>query len=416
MPETNTPEASTPEQKMPQQSMRQVLANRQFFRLWLGQVVSIFGDFLAMFAVYSVVSFKMHGTAAQVSLVSVSVLAPMALIGPVAGVLVDRWNVKRTMVASDLLRGCLVLYLLFATSLPSIYAIFFVIGSISSFFYPAQSVTTPSIVAREGLLGASAIMQQSMQLGRIVSPTLAGVLVASFGERSCYYLDSFSFFFSAAMISTLVIPRAPHAERHMRSVLGDLFSGIRFILGHPAISFVILSMAAGVFALSCFGALIAVYVRDVLHGASTLFGVLASLIGVGTILGGAFVGRLARTRSRTHLVTFGILLVGVFIFGLTAVATRAASVIGCLGIGFGVAFILIPASALLQEETPLEMRGRVSSSSMSLMTMVQALAMILAGSAAARFGIAPILFLSAAMLLSIAAFGYWTLRRTPSAA
>jgi hypothetical protein len=83
---------------------------------------------------------------------------------------------------------------------------------------------------------------------------------------------------------------------------------------------------------------------------------------------------------------------------------------GCLGIGFGVAFILIPASALLQEETPLEMRGRVSSSAMSLMTTVQGLAMVLAGSAAARFGLAPVFYASAAMLVSIAAFGFWRLQ------
>lgn len=394
-------------------TMRQVLANQQFFRLWLGQLVSIFGDFLAIFAIYSAVSFRMHGTAAQISFITVAFLAPLALLGPLAGVLVDRWDVKRTMVASDLARGVLILLLVYAQRLPEVYAIFFAIGTISSFFIPAQSVTTPSIVEREGLLAASGLMQQTAQIARIVSPTMAGVLVATFGERSCYYLDSLSFFFSAAMIVTLTIPHRPSGKQ-VRGVLADLTAGLRFIFGHGAISFVIVSMAAGIFALSCFSALVAVYVRDVLNGKSELFGLLASLVGVGTILGGAFVGTLAKRRSKTHLVTLGILLIGLFVLGLAALANRWATMAGCLGIGFGIAFILIPAGALLQEETPLEMRGRVSSSAVSLMTAVQGLAMVIAGAAAARFGIAPVFFASAAMLLSIAAFGFRSLRARQS--
>src|SRR6185503_18835613 len=79
-----------------QLTIREVLKLKPVRRLWAAQVVSVFGDFLAIFAVLSYVSFNLHASAAQVTLISVSFMIPFAVIGPVAGVFVDRWNVKRT--------------------------------------------------------------------------------------------------------------------------------------------------------------------------------------------------------------------------------------------------------------------------------------------------------------------------------
>ena len=74
-------------------------------RLWYAQVVSLLGDFLALFAVISVVSFRLHGTPAQVTGVQISYMLPLALLGPLSGVFVDRWPLKPTLVASDLIRA-----------------------------------------------------------------------------------------------------------------------------------------------------------------------------------------------------------------------------------------------------------------------------------------------------------------------
>src|SRR6266699_7129660 len=84
---------------------RDVLKTTAVRRLWIAQIVSVFGDFLAVFAIFSVVTFQLHGTPVQVSLVLVSFLTPLAVISPLAGVYVDKWNVKATMIASDVARG-----------------------------------------------------------------------------------------------------------------------------------------------------------------------------------------------------------------------------------------------------------------------------------------------------------------------
>ena len=387
--------------------LKEVLRLKPVRRLWAAQVVSIFGDFLAIFAIYSVVSFRMHATATEISLILVSFLLPMAIVAPVAGVFVDRWNLKRTMIASDLTRAVLAAFLAGATDVRQIYVIFFALGAVSSFFIPAQSVTLRTIVPAAGLMSANALMQNAIQLMQIISPAIAGVLVASVSAKACFWLDSLSFVFSAAMVYTLTIDREPSRKPlNLATVVGEMKAGMKFIFTHSAVSFVIISLAAGMFAIRCFFALIAVYVRDVLRGGSALFGSISSLVGIGIIAGTQFLHHFARKKSKGHMVVLGLVGIGVSIILMAAFGNIPVTMVATLGIGFWVGFLIVPTQVLLQEETPKEMLGRISSSLMSLMSISQVLAMSGAGPIAESIGIRNLYYLSAALLLGIAAFGY----------
>ena len=103
-----------------------------------------------------------------------------------------------------------------------------------------------------------------MQGSQIISPAIAGLLVQWLGANSCFLFDSFSFFFSASMVMTLAIHRTPSSRGQARPVLSSMRQGFRFIFTHTPISFVILAMTAGMFAVRCFGVLLSVYVRDIL--------------------------------------------------------------------------------------------------------------------------------------------------------
>jgi DHA3 family macrolide efflux protein-like MFS transporter len=405
----------------PQLTIREVLKLKPVRRLWVAQVVSVFGDFLAIFAVLSYVSFNLHASAAQVTLISVSFMIPFALIGPVAGVFVDRWNVKRTMIASDLIRAALALALVFAGSLWQIYAILVLLSTVSTFFVPAQSVTLRTIVPREGLLAANALVQQAFQVMRIISPALAGAMVGWFGASSCYYIDTLSFIFSASMIATLVIAREPvvpaEGSHPLRSVLNDLSAGVRFIFTHPTISFVILAMAAGMFAVSCFGPLIAVYVRDELQATSLAFGIINSLIGVGMIGGTLVISRFGKQASKTHLALWGLFTMGAFVVVLAAFKTIAAASAGMFGLGIGVIFVIVAAQTIMQGQTPMEMVGRVSSSFMAVLSIAQLVGLVISGSLAQTLGIRNLFFASAALLFLITLFGYFRLpQQAPASA
>ncbi|MGH9765414.1 MAG: MFS transporter, partial [Blastocatellia bacterium] len=103
-------------------TFKQVIKNRQYFAIWLALLVSNFGDWLALLGLFSLVAYRMHGSPYQVSGVMIAFVIPMAFLGPVAGVFVDRWNIKRTMIASDIARAVITAALVFAPSLPPVYA------------------------------------------------------------------------------------------------------------------------------------------------------------------------------------------------------------------------------------------------------------------------------------------------------
>ena len=381
-------------------------------RLWVAQLVSVCGDFLAVYAIFAVVSFRMHASANAVTLVLVFYLLPLAVVSPIAGVFVDSWNVKRTMIASDLIRAALFLLLLFAHSLWQIYAILLAASTVSSFFLPAQTITVRTIVPLTGLISANALIQQAFYMMQIVSPAISGVLVSAFGPNSCFWLDAGSFLFSATMLSTLTIPHQPApAHKNLGSVARETSTGVKFIFTHPSISFVITAMASGMFAIRCFGALLAVYVRDVLKSGTTLFGILGSLIGVGLIVGTPLVRQASRKGSNSRIVIGGLAGVGFSIALIALTGSAIAAAIGILALGFFVAFIIVPAQVLMQEHTPKNMLGRVSASMVSVMVSSQVIAMLFAGEIATSVGIRNVYYGSAALLLLLAAAGYYWLSR-----
>src|ERR1700730_8488050 len=184
-------------------SMGDVMRIPMMRRLWYAQVVSVFGDFLALFAVISILTFKLHATAQQVTGVQIAYMLPIAILGILAGVFVDRWPLKPTMVSSDSIRAVLCLLLIFATQIWPFSAILAAINVVASFFGPAQGVAIRSAVPMHGLRSANALMQQVMFGMRIVGPAIAGLMVSYMGAQSCYLLDSASFVGSALLIASV---------------------------------------------------------------------------------------------------------------------------------------------------------------------------------------------------------------------
>lgn len=391
--------------------MRDALKISGFKRLWIAQGVSILGDFLAIFAVINLITFRWHGTPLQVTNVMIAYIIPITIVGPLAGVFVDRWKVKRVMIASDLIRAVLILGLLFVTRLEHIYVIFLLVSTVSSFFGPAQSVTLRTLVPVNGLLSANALMSQAFYTMRIIAPAAAGLLVYWLGENSCFYLDTVSFIFSAAMLSTIVVIRVVSqkggaGEKSVHSLLRDYTAGSRFILTHPAISFVMVAMMTAMFVLSCFSPLISVYVRDQLHAGTRSFGLISAMIGVGLIVGTQTVNAVAKGFSKKYVALCGLLGLSFATFVLALFKTSFLAGASMFGIGFAIAFVVVPTQTLMQQETPQHMLGRVSSSFMAVFSLSQLLGLVLSGSLADMIGIRRLFLYSAVLLAILTAGGY----------
>jgi MFS family permease len=395
--------------------MREVLRFPMLRRLWYAQIISTFGDFLALFAVIGILTFKLHATPQQVTGVQIAYMLPIAVLGIIAGVFVDRWSIKPTMVLSDSIRAVLCLALLFASRPWHFYLALAAISVVSSFFSPAQGVAIRSAVPMHGLRSANALMQQVMFGMRIIGPAVAGAMYSYFGANSCYLLDSVSFVGSALFIASVPFMKrtpAPVVAAHeTKDVSGlgkiwlDMKQGISFIVHHAALLFVILAMAAGMFVLGCFGPLIAIYIRDSLHATSKTFAVVAPMIGLGMLLGINGLNTFGKKISNTVLVYCGLCGISVGLVLLTAVPLIPAAIVANLAIGFSVAGIIVPAQTMFQQATPPELMGRVGSTFMSIIFTAQISGLVLSGILTQHIGVRQVFGLCAVMLLVLTAIG-----------
>lgn len=389
-----------------------VLRQRAFRTIWVAQFVSIFGDFLALFAVVSLITFRLHGSASDVAFVCVAYMAPVAFVAPLGGVLVDRWPIRRVMIASDLIRALLAASLLLARTVPQIALALAALGFVSSFFGPAQSVAVRTLVPREDLLAANAMLSQAFYIVRIFSPAVAGALVAWLGESSCFWLDTASFVFSAAMIASLSIVREAAAPRDksIRALGRDFVEGNAFIFTHRELCFAFLASAFAMFMLSSFSPLISVYIRDTLGAGAMLYGAISAMVGVGLIVGTQVVRTAAKDRSMHLLVLAGLFTLGGGAALLGAFRFIATAALSTFTIGFAIAFVVVPAQTLSQRDTPPAMQGRVSSTFMALFSLAQVLGLLVSGVLADRLGIRQLFIACAATVAVLAAAGWFALR------
>ncbi len=388
--------------------LREVFALPAMRRMFYAQVVSVFGDFLALFAVISVMTFRLHATPQQVTGLQIAYLLPIAVLGILSGVFVDRWPLKPTMVTSDLLRGGLCLLLLVVHSTWGFYAVLASISVISSFFSPAQGVAVRSIVPLHGLRSANALLQQAFFIMRIVGPSTAAFLVASLGPHSCYLFDAVSFALSASFIGSIALKKSaekpPATETEgaqsagLKKVFTDMRAGTSFIVHHAALLFVIVALGAGMFVMGCFGPLIAVYVRDTLHASTRTFGVASAMIGIGLLLGVNLLNVLAKRTRESTLVYLGLGGIAMGTLVMALVAHVVSAMLGCFLVGFAAAGIIVPSQTMIQQETPQALMGRVGSTVMSAIFAAQVGGLVLSGVLAEFTSVRRVFALCTAML------------------
>jgi MFS family permease len=387
-------------------------------RLWYAAIVSNFGDFLALFAVISVLTFELHATPQQVTGVQISYMLPIAVLSVLAGVFVDRWPIKTTLVVSDFTRCALCLLLLLAHSTFGYYLVLAAISVVSSFFGPAQGVTLRTAVPAHGLRSANALMQQVMFGMRIIGPAIAALLVARLGPKSCYVADAASFLASGCLIASLAISRPEVAAEAaavispdappptgLAKLLADMRVGISYIFHHAGMFFVMLAMAAGMFVLGCFGPLIAIYVRDSVHASTQFFGIASGMIGVGMLIGVNGLTIFGKKISNTVLVYSGLGGIAVGLALLNAIAHIWSTTLANCIIGLSVAGIVVPATTMMQQETPPELMGRVGSAFMSLVFTAQICGLVLSGVLANAIGVRHVFALCAILLVFLIVAG-----------
>jgi MFS family permease len=346
--------------------------NGSFGALWVGQLVSLFGDRIHQIALAFLV-LGITESAVAVALTFVAATLPNLVLGPVAGALVDRWDQKRVMVVSDLLRAAIVLTLPVAVEVNVllVYPLVFGLTSISIFFRPARTAVIPRIVKEDELVAANSAIWLGDSMADVVGYPLATLFVTAVGTALpiAFWLDAVSYLASALLIVTMTIPPvarvAASALPGIRGLRDDLVAGWRFLRGDAVLFANTLQAIVGQFAIGITIGLMAVYASDALQSDTideiARYGLIEAAIGIGNLVGGFAIGLVGARIARGRMIIAGYVLCGAAIAGL-GLTDNVGVAVG-LALGFGVAnmVFVIPTQTLFMERTPEDMIGRVIS-------------------------------------------------------
>lgn len=389
----------------------------RFSSLWIGQLVSLFGDRVHQVALAFLV-LGVTNSPLAVGLVFVAATLPNLLLGPVAGTLVDRWDQKQVLVVSDLLRASVAILLPVAAALNVylVYPLVFLLTAISIFFRPARAAVLPRIVSDDDLLTANSAMWIGETLADVVGYPLAGLFVAFIGTAAlplAFWIDGASYVVSALLISAIAIPpvaAALGANRGTGEVPGEgegsapasdasfraeFLAGWRFLRGEVVLLVNTIQGVAGQLASGVVMALTPVYAQRVLHhdpvDAVTAYAFLETGIGVGSLAGGILVGMIGERMRRGTLVIGGYVAYGAAIAALALTDSLPIAVGLTVAVGIANMIYIIPSQTLFQERTPPDMIGRVIGFRFSLVFGAMTLAMAAGGAVGGIIGVAPVI-------------------------
>lgn len=352
-----------------------LLAEHRDYRLLVSAgLISMTGDWVLhvglTFLVYQITG----STLASGGMLLASFL-PSILLGSLAGVLVDRWNRRSTMIVANLLQVVGLVPLLAVHGTGTIWVVYVVAafqGCVEQFFSPAEQALIPHLVPKEELLGANGVNSQIRDLARLVGSFIGGLVAAVGGISGLAFVDGASFALAAALLVLIAYrPTASEPETgaetsHVGSLtraVGEWKAGLRTCVASRALRVllvfgVITAMGEGIM-----GTLFAPFVRDVLHGNGSDFGLIVGIQAVGGIIGGICVTSAGHRWSAYALfgwgaVGFGIVDLALFLYPLVVPGVAPALVLMVV-VGVPGACCVAGMMTTFQTVTSDEFRGRV---------------------------------------------------------
>jgi len=384
--------------------VRELLKDKNFFLLWFAQIVSNFGDRLDQMALIGLIYIRAPGSTIELAKLLSFTIIPVFIIGPIAGIYVDRWNRRATMITCDLIRGGLVLllplFIKYSTSMVPIYIVVFIIFSVTRFFLPSKLSIIPDIVHKDKLLLANSLSSTTMMIATIVSFGFSGIIVAMLGPQAGFYIDSVSYFISAGLVFFVVVKLKENMESAKagvkladiahRTVVGDIKEGLAYLRGHKDVRMVANTMFLLMAGVGSIYIVIIVFIQEALRSSTEHLGFLVMFLGIGLFLGAVLYGKFGSRFSKRKVINFGLLTAGliIVIFSVCLKLIPSFLIAGILSIALGIfsAPIIVSSNTLLHEVMPNEMRGRIFSSLEIIMHAGFILFMLFASLAAERIG------------------------------
>ena len=356
--------------------MRRLLADRDIRLYLVGQTISTAGD-TALWLAMSVWTMMLTGSASAAGM-TVFMLTLGTLVGPLGGVLADRFRRRPLLIATNVVTAVVVLLLLLVHSRHQVWLIdvvMFGYGVSLSVLGPAQTAFLPSVVDKD-LLGSANSAMQTMQQGlRLVTPLLGVGALAAFGARPVIVGDVVTFLVAAGTLLALRTRETTPARTRQRW-LTEVTAGARHIRGTAVLRQV---TVAGALIVTTFGfseTVIFAVVADGLRRPTSFLGVLTTAEGVGAIAAGSVAAALIRRLGETRLVRLGAVATALG-FLLLATSSTPVVLVGSALIGVSLPWIIVGSVTLLQRRTPADLIGRADAALGLAVTVPQTIAIAL---------------------------------------
>ncbi|HEY2369033.1 MAG TPA: MFS transporter [Polyangiaceae bacterium] len=365
------------------------LRHRNYRLFFVGQGTSLVGTWITRVATSWLV-YRLTGSAWLLGIVGFAGQIPTFVIAPFAGVAVDRWNRHRvlvwTQIFSMLQSGALAYFALRGTiTVWHVIVLVAIQGLINAFDTPArQAFVVEMVDKREDLPNAIALNSTLVNLARLIGPSIAGILIAAFGEGYCFAIDAVSY---AAVIASLLMMNVVLKPRRVpRHALVELREGFRYAASHVPIRSALMLLAFVSLVGAPYIVLMPIFAKEVLHGGAHTLGVLTGATGVGAIAGALWLASRRDSSNLERVITLAGTTFGLGLVAFSRSGTLALSLAVLVAVGAGMMITMAAVNTRIQTLVEEDKRGRV----MSFFTMaffgMAPFGALAAGALAAKIG------------------------------
>ncbi len=416
-------------QEAPKANFVTVMRNTGFRNLWAGQLVSQIGDYFSFLTTMIVVSSFSEDPSTTTLAVSGMMLAnslPRLLFGMLAGVFVDRWDRRTTMLGSDLVRIGLALAMIpavIAHNLWAMYALGFMLSTVGTIFLPAKGAIIPALVPKDQLIAANSLTQSTMFLSILLGPALGSLTLALVGEGNqwvAFLIDAASYAVSAVAIWLIRVPKeqtmpakaeaAVSEASAVRRVWDEMLVGIKLMFVNRTMTTLAVVFMVTMLGIGAVNVLWVVYLKTQFNYDATelawRFGLLDIFFAVGMLAATVIAGNFLSHVAPKWFVVVALVGAGVFIAPTGYVPEYLVLAILTLGMGIFVAPINTGATTLMQIVVPNEQLGRANGGISTITESASVTSMSLAGFLGWLVGV-PAVFLLGGLLCIAAGILAW---------
>jgi MFS family permease len=345
------------------QSYAEVIRSPRFFRLWLAQLTSSFGDTIHYIALVILV-FQMTGQGVAVAILVAAEIIPVLILAPIAGVVIDRFSRKSVLIGADLFRAVLVLSLVWPQGVGHAYIVAAGLAAGNTFFNPTVQAVIPALTTEDQRLAANSVNWSTGRLVQILAAAVAGGLIAIIGTGPAFIINALSFLVSVPLIAGLSIPKhagqiGETAMRGLRGFTQQARDGLQYAIGDRFVSRLLIVQALASFATGATGAMLVVLSERHLELPPSGFAWLIGAIGFGALVGPFVPNALASDfRDRRWLfVPYIIRGVGDILIAIFVPLPIALLILFIYGLNTSTGMVVF--NSTIQTTIPDAVRGRV---------------------------------------------------------